>query len=178
MGDLRDDLLATIRDIPDFPKPGIIFKDITPVLADAELYGRIIEHFADRYDGQNVNAVCGIESRGFIFGATLAYELDVPFVPIRKKGKLPAVTVSASYALEYGHDSVEMHRDALDAGDRVIVFDDLIATGGTAKASTTLVEALNAEVIEVGCVIELAFLKPRARLEDYEVYSLIAYVEE
>jgi adenine phosphoribosyltransferase len=175
MGELRDDLLATIRDVPDFPRPGIVFKDITPVLGDADLFGRIIDHFADRYESENVNAVCGIESRGFIFGATLAYALNVPFVPIRKRGKLPAVTVSASYALEYGHDSVEMHRDALNAGDRVVVFDDLIATGGTAKATTELVEALNAEVIEVACVVELAFLNPRDKLDDYQVYSLIAY---
>jgi adenine phosphoribosyltransferase len=175
MGELRDDLLATIRDVPDFPKPGIIFKDITPVLGDAELCTRIIEHFADRYESEEVSAVCGIESRGFIFGGILAYELGVPFVPIRKKGRLPAVTVSASYALEYGHDSIEMHRDALDAGDRVVVFDDLIATGGTARASTVLVEALGAEVVEIGCVIELAFLNPRAKLEGYRVYSLVAY---
>ncbi len=178
MGELRDDLLATIRDVPDFPKPGIIFKDITPVLGDAELCSRIIEHFADRYESEQVTAICAIESRGFIFGATLAYELGVPFVPIRKQGKLPAVTVSASYALEYGHDSIEMHRDALNAGDRVVIMDDLIATGGTARASTELVEALGAEVVEIVCVIELAFLDPRAKLEGYEVYSLVAYEAE
>jgi adenine phosphoribosyltransferase len=178
MGELRDDLLETIRDVRDFPRPGIVFKDITPVLGDAELFSRVIEHFADRYEAEEITAICGIESRGFIFGAALAYELGVPFVPIRKKGKLPAVTVSASYALEYGHDSVEMHRDALQAGDRVVVFDDLIATGGTAKASTTLVEALGAEVIEVACVIELAFLNPRDKLDDYTVYSLVSYDEE
>lgn len=178
MGELREDLLATIRDVPDFPKPGIVFKDITPVLGDAELFGRVIEHFADRYEAKEVTALCGIESRGFIFGATLAYELGVPFIPIRKKGKLPAVTVSASYALEYGHDSIEMHRDALGEGDRVVIFDDLIATGGTARASTELVEALSAEVVEIGCVIELAFLNPRAKLTDYAVYSLVAYDAE
>jgi len=178
MGELHDDLLATIRDVPDFPKPGIIFKDITPVLGDTELFSRVIEHFADRYEAQEVMALCGIESRGFIFGAALAYELGVPFVPIRKKGKLPAVTVSASYALEYGHDSIEMHRDALGADDRVVVFDDLIATGGTARASAELVEAVGAKVVEIACVIELAFLDPRAKLEGYEVYSLVAYGAE
>ena len=178
MGELREDLLQTIRDVPDFPRPGIIFKDITPVLGDQELFGRIIEHFADRYESKEVTALCGIESRGFIFGAALAYELDVPFVPIRKKGKLPSVTVSASYALEYGHDSIEMHRDALDADDRVVVFDDLIATGGTAKASVELVEALDAEVVEIACVIELGFLNPRAKLGGYDVYALVAYDAE
>ncbi len=178
MGELRDDVLATIRDVPDFPKPGIVFKDITPVLGDAGLTARIIEHFADRYEPKKVTALCGIESRGFIFGAALAYELGVPFVPIRKKGKLPAVTVSASYALEYGHDSIEMHRDALGKDDRVVIFDDLIATGGTARASAELVEALGAEVVEIGCVIELAFLEPRTKLEGYEVYSLVAYDAE
>jgi adenine phosphoribosyltransferase len=178
MGDLREDLLETIRDVPDFPRPGIVFKDITPVLGDDELFSRVIEHFADRYESKEVTALCGIESRGFIFGAALAYELGVPFVPIRKKGKLPFVTVSASYALEYGHDSIEMHRDALDADDRVVIFDDLIATGGTARASVELVEALDAQVVEIACVIELAFLKPRARLAGYEVYSLVAYDAE
>ncbi|MBN1919239.1 MAG: adenine phosphoribosyltransferase [Verrucomicrobia bacterium] len=178
MVELRDELLATIRDVRDFPKPGIVFKDITPVLSDAELFSRVIEHFADRYEGEDVSAVCGIESRGFIFGAALAYELGVPFVPIRKKGKLPAVVVSASYALEYGHDSIEMHRDALQADDRVVIFDDLIATGGTAEASTKLVKALGAEVIEVACVIELAFLNPRDKLDDYKVYSLVSYDAE
>jgi len=162
MGELRDDLQATIRDVRDFPRPGIVFKDITPVLGDAELFSRIIEHFADRYEAEEVTAVCGIESRGFIFGAALAYELGVPFVPIRKKGKLPAVTVSAS----------------LQAGDRVVIFDDLIATGGTAKASGKLVKALGAEVIEVACVVELAFLNPRDKLDDYTVYSLVSYDEE
>jgi adenine phosphoribosyltransferase len=178
MGELRDDLLAAIRDVPDFPKPGIVFKDITPVLGDAELSSRIIEHFADRYEAQEVSAICGIESRGFIWGAALAHELGVPFVPIRKKGKLPSVTVSASYALEYGHDSIEMHRDALEAGDRVVVFDDLIATGGTARASTELVEAVGGKVVEIACVIELAFLNPRAKLEGYEVCALVAYDAE
>jgi len=178
MGELCQDLLDTIRDVPDFPKPGVVFKDITPVLGDNELFSRIIEHFADRYESMEVSALCGIESRGFIFGAALAYELSVPFIPIRKKGKLPSVTVSASYALEYGHDSIEMHRDALDEDDRVVIFDDLIATGGTARASAELVEALDAEVVEIACVIELAFLSPRTKLAGYEIYSMVAYDAE
>ena len=164
-----------IRDIPDFPKPGIIFKDITPVLKDPKLFRQAVDAFGARYKDRGVDAVLAIESRGFIFGAPLALTLGVPFVPVRKKGKLPYSTVSATYDLEYGTDTIEIHEDALGKGDNVVIIDDLIATGGTAKATAELVEKVGAKVVEMGFVIELAFLNPRARVEGYEVFSMVAF---
>jgi len=170
------DLKTKIREIPDFPKPGILFYDITTLLADPEAFGQVINTFADRYREQQVEAVLGTESRGFIFGAPLALELGVPFVPVRKPGKLPFDTLSESYELEYGTDSLEVHVDAVKPGQRVVVADDLLATGGTAAATVKLARQLGAEVLETAFVIELAFLNGREKLPgDVPVYSQITY---
>ncbi|MDP2899016.1 MAG: adenine phosphoribosyltransferase [bacterium] len=175
MAELSEKLRRTIRDVPDFPKPGIIFKDITPVLKSPELFRKVIQAFCDRYREKGVTAIVAIESRGFIFGGALAERMGVPFVPVRKKSKLPYKTVSATYELEYGTDSVEMHADALGQGDRVVVLDDLVATGGTAQATARLCEQLGAEVVELAFVIELAFLHPRKKLSKYPVFSLVTF---
>jgi len=175
MKSLTEDLRKTIRDIPDFPKPGIIFKDITPVLKSAELFRRVIEAFFRRYRDKGITAIVAIEARGFIFGGALAERMGVSFVPVRKKGKLPYKTVSATYELEYGTDSVEMHSDALKPRDRVVVLDDLVATGGTAEATARLCEKLGAEVVELAFVIELAFLNPREKLNRYPVFSMVTF---
>ena len=169
-------LMASIRDIPDFPKPGILFKDITTLLNDAEAYRLLMEHLADRYRDDNLDFVCGIESRGFIFGAALADRLGIGFVPIRKKGKLPGATISEKYALEYGFDEVEIHIDAFRGkeGARVLLIDDLIATGGTAEAAAKLIADAKGECVEACFVIELCFLKGRERLEKLTpVYSVL-----
>jgi adenine phosphoribosyltransferase len=167
-----------IRDIPDFPKPGIIFKDITPLLANGALFGKTIDLIAERYRGQKIDTVLGIESRGFIFGSALAYKLGAGFSVVRKPGKLPFDTHSASYALEYGTDTLEIHTDALPARARVIVADDLIATGGTAAATAELVTKLGGVVVECAFVIELAFLKGRQKLYPHAVFSVLQYDSE
>jgi len=169
------DLKTRIRDIPDFPKPGIVFKDITPLLGDPWAFEQVITSFADRYRDQHVGAVLGTESRGFIFGAPLALRLSVPFVPVRKPGKLPFNTLSESYALEYGTDSLEVHVDAVKPGTPVVVVDDLLATGGTAAATVKLARQLGADVIGTAFVIELEFLSGRDKLGDVDIYSLIRY---
>lgn len=158
------DLIKALRDIPDFPKPGIIFKDITPVLADSALFAKVIRGLAEACEGKEITKVVGIESRGFIFGAALAYALGVGFIPARKKGKLPYKTVSASFALEYGTDIIEMHEDALTSADKVVIVDDLLATGGTANAAIELVRRLGAEVKLCAFVCELGFLKGGEKL--------------
>lgn len=170
-----DDVEKAIRDIPDFPKKGIIFKDITPILQSPELFAKIINHFRERYASQKVDAIVAIESRGFIFGAALAQKMGLPFIPVRKQGKLPYDTISATYELEYGTDTIEIHRDALKSGQRAVIVDDLAATGGTAKATAELLEKLGAVVVELAFVIELEFLNPRALLEGYQVYSLVKF---
>lgn len=175
MSDLVSRLTETIRDVPDFPKPGILFKDITPVLARPELMRGITEHFAERWKDGGVDAVVGMESRGFIFGVPLALHLGVPFVPARKPGKLPYHKVSESYALEYGSATLDMHVDALRKGERALVVDDLIATGGTAQATARLVERLGAHVAGFAFVIELAFLDGRRALGSYRVESIVSY---
>jgi adenine phosphoribosyltransferase len=175
MVELHEKLRTTIRDIPDFPKPGIIFKDITSVLKSPELFCEVINAFKNRYRDKGITAIVAIEARGFIFGGALAERMGVPFIPVRKKGKLPYKTVSATYDLEYGTDSVEMHSDALRPGDRVVVLDDLVATGGTAEATARLCEQLGAEVVELAFVIELAFLDPRKKLEQYSVFSMVTF---
>jgi adenine phosphoribosyltransferase len=164
-----------IRDVVDFPKPGIVFKDITPVLADPRAFNLCLDLFAERYDAVQVDAIVGIESRGFIFGAALASRMRKAFVPVRKPGKLPAATNKVSYDLEYGSDAVEMHSDALTPGQQVLVVDDLIATGGTAWAACELVRKLGAEVIGAAFVIELTFLPGRKRIEPVETFSLLTY---
>lgn len=169
-----EDLKAFIRDVPDFPKPGIVFKDITPLLASAEGFRELVSRLADRYRGR-ADTVLGIESRGFIVGAAVAYALGVGFTIVRKPGKLPAETHSAEYALEYGTDMLEIHRDAFDYGRRVLVIDDLLATGGTASAAIQLVRRLGGEVVECAFVIELAFLGGRARLDPVPTFSLLRY---
>lgn len=172
---LTEQIKSKIRDVPDFPKKGILFKDITPLLQDRELFAKIIDCFGERYVGKRVDCIVGIESRGFLFGAALAYRLGASLVPVRKSGKLPYKTIQASYELEYGKAEVEVHVDALKKGDRVVVIDDLLATGGTAAATCKLVEKLEAEVVECAFVVELNFLKGREKLKGREVFSLVEY---
>jgi adenine phosphoribosyltransferase len=167
-----------VRDVPDFPSPGVTFRDITPLLADADALRFTIDALTDRWSGRPVDAVVGIEARGFIAGAPVAYRLGAGFVPVRKPGKLPWATVVESYDLEYGSDSLEAHEDALGHGHRVLVIDDVIATGGTAAATCRLVEALGGSVVGVGAIIELEALGGRARLDGYEVHALITYGAE
>jgi adenine phosphoribosyltransferase len=168
-------LKALIRDVPDFPMQGILFRDVTPLLRDPSGLRQVVDAFAARYRGQGIDVVAGIESRGFLFGAPLAMALGVGFVPIRKLGKLPAERITRSYALEYGTNALEMHRDAVNPGERVLLIDDLLATGGTARAASELIEELGATVAEIAFVIELAFLNGRAALDDRPVHALIAY---
>ncbi|MEQ1861049.1 MAG: adenine phosphoribosyltransferase [Chthoniobacteraceae bacterium] len=172
---LLERLRAAVRDVPDFPKPGIVFKDITPVLGDAALLREVVEALAEATRPLAVTKIVGIESRGFIFGAAVAVALGVGFVPVRKKGKLPWTCEAVSYALEYGEATVEIHRDAIRPGERVVVIDDLLATGGTAAAAIELVRRLGGEIAEVQCVIELGFLNGRQLLPGVEVRALISY---
>lgn len=169
------DLREKIRDVPDFPKEGILFKDVMPLIADPEYFADSIRQLADWSRPREPDLILGAEARGFIFGGALAYELGAGFIAARKPGKLPWETVEATYALEYGTDSLEVHRDAVTPGARVIVLDDVLATGGTAKAKCELVEQLGGVVAGVAFVIELTFLKGRERLEGYDVHSLIQY---
>ena len=168
------DIGTFIRDIPGFPKPGIVFKDITPLLADGPAFHHVVDQIADRYRGR-VDMVLGIESRGFILGAPVAYALGCGFAIVRKPGKLPAETYAAEYALEYGVDRLEIHRDAFGHPCRVALVDDLLATGGTAGAAIQLIERLGGEVVECAFIIELAFLAGRRRLAPHGVFSLLKY---
>jgi adenine phosphoribosyltransferase len=170
-----NDLKSFIREVPDFPKPGILFYDITTLLKDPLGLRMAVDRFAWLFTGRQVDKVVGMESRGFMFGPVVAYDLNAGFVPVRKPGKLPAETVEQSYDLEYGKDTVEMHRDAISAGERVLIVDDLVATGGTAEATARLVEQLGGEVVGMGFIVELTFLDPRSRLGGYRVESLIQY---
>jgi adenine phosphoribosyltransferase len=169
------DLASRIRDVPDFPKPGIVFKDIMPLLADAESLQAAVDALAAYAEPRRPDIILGAEARGFILGGALAYKLGCGFVAARKPGKLPWETVSAVYELEYGADSLELHADALREGARVVIHDDLLATGGTAKAKIDLVEQLGARVVGLAFVIELEFLHGRERLEGYDVFSLVRY---
>jgi adenine phosphoribosyltransferase len=171
------DLASKIRDIPDFPKRGIVFRDIMPLLADAEALHETVEKLAEFAEPRKPDLIVGAEARGFILGAALAYRLEAGFIAARKPGKLPWRTVSVKYALEYGFDALELHADAIKPGTRVIVHDDLLATGGTARAKVDLVEQLGGEVVGLAFVIELEFLNGRERLEGYDVFSLIRYSE-
>jgi adenine phosphoribosyltransferase len=169
------DLKHYVRSIPDFPKPGILFRDITPLLSSPDAFRAAIRQLADHYRGQGIDAVAAAEARGFIFAAPLALELNCSFVPVRKPGKLPFDTQSFHYELEYGTDTLEMHTDAVKPGDRVLLVDDLLATGGTMQACVKLAEQGGAEVVGCAFVIELAFLGGRAKLAPHESYSLIRY---
>ena len=164
-----------VRSIPDFPEPGIIFRDITSVLQDADGLQLAIDSMQDCLKDTDVDVIVGTESRGFIFGVPIAYNLHKPFVPIRKKGKLPRETVSVSYDLEYGSAEIEMHKDSIKPGQKVVIVDDLIATGGTIEAAIKLVEQLGGEVVKVVFLMELAGLKGRERLNGYDVASVICY---
>ena len=166
---------AAIRNVPDFPKPGIQFKDITPVLADARLFAGVIELLTQGFSPGSVDSVVGIDARGFIFAAAAATRLRAGFVPVRKKGKLPFQIIEQDYALEYGHATVAMHIDALKPGARVLLIDDLLATGGTAAAATALVQKLGGKILEASFLIELKFLAGREKLSGFPVRSLVSY---
>jgi adenine phosphoribosyltransferase len=170
-----DMLKAKIRDIPDFPQPGIVFKDITPLLGDGQAFGAAIEILRQRYHSQPVDYIVGVEARGLVIGAALAHALGTGFVMVRKPGKLPAETLQATYQLEYGTDSLEIHLDAMTPGSQVVIIDDVLATGGTMTAVTELVTALRAKIIEVAFLIELTFLGGRSQLKNHSIYSLIQY---
>lgn len=172
---LSTELKRFIRDIPDFPTPGILFRDITPLLQDGQAFRRAIQALAARHHGRLPDAVVAIESRGLIIGSALAYELGVGMVPVRKKGKLPHQTYRATYTLEYGQDTLEIHQDALAKGDRVLLVDDLLATGGTMEATIRLIEQCGALVVELAFLIELTALKGRERLIPHPLISLIQY---
>jgi len=169
------ELSKKIRSIPDFPKKGILFRDITPLLQDSLSFRRAVDLLAENYQDKDIDSVVSVEARGFILGSVLAYKLGVGFVPIRKPGKLPYKVEKVTYKLEYGEDSVEIHQDAVKEGDKVLIFDDLLATGGTAKAVCRLVERLKGEIVGVSFLIELSELKGRGKLKGYEVFSLIKY---
>lgn len=168
-------LSKIIRDIPDFPKKGILFKDITTLLKDKKALKASIDLLAKQFGKKGVKYVVGIESRGFIFGTALAYKLGAGFIPVRKKGKLPSKVRSVTYALEYGTDTLEIHQDALKKGDKVVIVDDLLATGGTVSAAAKLVAASGARIVGVGFIIELAFLNGRKKLKGRPVYSVVQY---
>ena len=168
-------LKRLIREIPDFPKPGILFYDITTLLKDPEGFRTTVDLLSDAFAGERGDRVVGIEARGFIFAPALAYKLGAGFIPMRKSNKLPAPTESVTYTLEYGTDRLEVHKDAIEPGHRVLIIDDLLATGGTAKAAIELVEKLGGHVVGAGFVIELEFLKGRERLAGYRVVSLLKY---
>ena len=172
------DLKTYIRSVPDFQKPGIMFRDITPMLKSADAMKEVIRRLAEPFRDSNLNSILAAEARGFVFGAPLAMELGIAFVPVRKPGKLPFETESFQYDLEYGSDSLEIHRDAVAKGDRVLLVDDLLATGGTIEACLKLAQQQGAEVVGAAFVIELAFLKGRERLEGQKVCSLIEYHTE
>lgn len=164
-----------IRDVKDFPKPGIIFKDITPLLHSHKAFSAAIENFVNRYKDKKIDVVAGIESRGFLFGAPIAHQLGASLVPVRKKGKLPYNTVEMSYDLEYGSATIEMHTDAISKGQRVLIVDDLLATGGTAGAACELIRKQGGKVVECAFVVELAFLNGRDKIKDSPIYSLVSY---
>ena len=168
-------LKQLIRTVPDFPKPGILFYDITTLLKDPAGFAQLIDSFAAHYIGKDIDLVLGIEARGFIFGPTLAYRLNAGFVPVRKPKKLPAPTAKVNYDLEYGTDSLEIHLDAIRPGQKVLIVDDLLATGGTMKATVQLVEQLGGQIVGIGFAIELDFLKGRTKFASYDVFSLLHY---
>ena len=169
------ELKSFIRDVPDFPETGIVFKDITPLLKDPRAFKYTIDSLADRFRGENIDLIVAVESRGFLFGAPLAYQLGKSIVPVRKPGKLPAETHKADYTLEYGKNTMEIHTDGVAPGQRALILDDLLATGGTLEASVKLVERSGGLVSGIGVIIELMDLGGRSRLDGYDVFSLIQY---
>lgn len=169
------ELKEFIRDIPDFPKKGIVFKDITPLIGDGAGYRRAIDTLAERYINKNIDKVVSVEARGFLFGSPLAYKLGAGVIPVRKPGKLPFHTNRIDYELEYGTDSLDIHQDAIKKGERVLIVDDLLATGGTINAVSNLVEQLEGEIVELAFLIELSFLNGRDKLKRYPVFSLITF---
>ena len=173
--DPRERLFERIRDIPDFPKPGIVFKDITPLLGDQQAFSTSVDLIVDHFVGKGINRVVGIEARGFIVAAPVAYRLGAGFVPVRKRGKLPWYTLGMDYELEYGTETLEVHSDAVGKDDRVLIVDDVLATGGTAKATCDILRKLGAEVAGCGVIIELAFLGGRERISDLDLFSIITY---
>jgi len=170
-----DKLRAGIRDVPDFPKPGIVFKDITPILCDAPLFRTAIDLFLERCRSQQIDKIVCIDARGFLFGSAVAYELGLGLVPIRKKGKLPYKTERAAYTLEYGEAEMEMHVDSVSPGERIVLIDDLLATGGTSASAATLIKKVGGELIEAQFLIELEFLHGRQKLEQTPVVSFLKY---
>jgi len=168
-------LKKLIREVPDFPKPGILFYDITTLLKDKLGFASLIDALAEHYINQDVDLILGMEARGFIFAPALAYRLNAGFVPVRKPGKLPAAAARYDYALEYGTNTLEIHKDAIQPGERVIIVDDLLATGGTAEATAKLAASLGGEIVGLGFVVELDFLKGREKLKKYDVFSLLHY---
>lgn len=171
-------LEKSIRNIPDFPKPGILFRDVTTLIQNKEAFKKAVDLLAKRYKAKGFDKVVGVEARGFIFGAAIAYKIGAGFVPVRKKGKLPFKTISTTYELEYGTDTLEIHKDAIAPGEKVLIIDDLLATGGTVKAVTELVGQLGGKISGIGFVIELVDLKGKDKLKDYPVFSLIKFEGE
>lgn len=170
-----EQLRALVRDVPDFPQEGIVFKDITPLLADELAFSTVIDLIVVHFGRGNIDKVVGIEARGFILASPVAYHFGAGFVPVRKKDKLPWHTEAAEYALEYGTATLEIHKDAVGAGERVLVVDDVLATGGTAKATAQLVERVGGKVVGIACLIELGFLHGRRQLEGYDLFTLLQY---
>jgi adenine phosphoribosyltransferase len=170
-----DQLKALVRDVPDFPQEGVVFKDITPLLADPIAFSKVIDLIVVHFGRGNVDKVVGIEARGFIIASPVAYHFGAGFVPVRKKGKLPWHTEAAEYALEYGTAALEIHKDAVTPGERVLIVDDVLATGGTSRATADVVERIGGKVVGVACLIELDFLNGRSRLEGYDVFTLLNY---
>jgi adenine phosphoribosyltransferase len=170
-----EEIKALIRDVPDFPEPGIVFRDITPVLSDPIAFSTIIDLIVVHFGRGNVDKVVGIEARGFILAAPVAYHFGAGVVPVRKKGKLPFETIDEEYSLEYGSASLEIHRDAVSQGERVLVVDDVLATGGTARAAASLVERIGGKICGISCLIELDALEGRAKIADHDLFTLIHY---
>jgi adenine phosphoribosyltransferase len=175
---MNEDLLCKIRTVPDFPKKGIMFRDITTLIGDKDAFHRSVDLLADRYGNRGVDKIVSVESRGFIFGAPLAYVLKAGFVPVRKPGKLPAAVTRQEYSLEYGTDAIEMHTDAITRGENVLLLDDLLATGGTIRAAADLVRRAGGNIVGLAFLIELSFLHGRDKLKEFDVYSILQYDSE
>lgn len=175
ISDVTEKLLAAVRDIPNFPKPGIVFKDITPILGNGKLFRASIDLFLEQCRGKEIDKIVGIDARGFLFGSAVAYELGVGFVPLRKKGRLPYKTESAKYSLEYGEAEMELHIDAIEPGQKIVLIDDLLATGGTSASAATLIKKVGGVLLEAQFLIELEFLHGRKKLEPTPIVSFLKY---